>query len=91
MKDYFKTPIKSLSDAEGFFFQLEQDDLLYHPEDAPEQIYNAHGRIFTDAECVLIRARINEVYEFMDDPCEYILTLDTYRTITDDERMTGRK
>ncbi len=75
MKPYFLDPIKSFADAEGFFFCLYQDSLLFHPEDDPGNVIDANGRIFTDAEAHVIRQRIDEVYEFMDDPCDFILTM----------------
>jgi hypothetical protein len=75
MKHYFLDPIKSESDSEGFFFCLYQDGLLFHPEDDPANVVDKNGRIFTDFEALLIRQRIDEVYEFMDDPCKFILSM----------------
>ena len=75
MNPLFITPIKSESDAQGFFFCLDQQGLLFHPEDDPANVINSHGRIFTDPEATAIRQRIDEVYEFMDDPCNFILSM----------------
>jgi hypothetical protein len=76
MKDYFLTPIKSFADAEGFFFCLYQDGLLFHPEDDPSIVVDRSGSLlFTDPEVLIIRQRIEEVYEVMDDPCRFILDL----------------
>jgi hypothetical protein len=75
MKPYFLNPLTSLADCEGFFFCLDQDGLLFHPEDDPASVINANGRIFNDEEANAIRQRIGEVYEFMDDPCEFILSM----------------
>jgi hypothetical protein len=75
MKHYFLDPIKSESDAEGFFFCLHQDGLLFHPEDDPFDVVNKNGRVFTDSEAHAIRQRLDEIYQFMDDPCEYALSL----------------
>jgi hypothetical protein len=75
MNPLFITPIKSESDAQGFFFCLDQQGLLFHPEDDPANVINDSGRIFTESEAHAIRQRIDEVYEFMDDPCEYILSM----------------
>ncbi len=75
MKPYFLTPLTSLADCEGFFFCLEQDSLLFHPEDDPANVINEQGRIFSDSEANAIRQRISEAYEFMDDPCEFILRM----------------
>jgi len=77
MRDYFLDPIKSEADAEGFFFCLHQDGLLFHPEDDPSTVINGQsgGMLFSDSEVPLIRQRIGEAYEFMDDPCEFILSM----------------
>ena len=76
MRDYFLDPIKSEADAEGFFFCLYQDGLLFHPEDDPSIVVNQSGSLlFTDAEVLIIRERIDEVYSVMDDPCEFILSM----------------
>lgn len=75
MRDYFSSPIKSEADAEGFFFCLHQDGLLFHPEDDPSTVINGQSRIFTDEEALLIRQRIDEAYEVMDDPCHFILSM----------------
>ena len=76
MRPYFSDPIKSFADAEGFFFCLYQDGLLFHPEDDPSIVVNQSGALlFTDAEVLLIRQRVDEAYEVMDDPCEFILSM----------------
>ncbi len=76
MKPYFKTPITSKAGAHAFFDQLNADGLLFHPEDSPESIVGADGGpLFTPAECVEMRRRIQEVYEFDDDPCGHCLDL----------------
>lgn len=77
MRDYFLDPIRSSADAEGFFFFLYQDNLLFHPEDDPSVVINGRSgeMLFNDSEVPLIRQRIDEIYEFMDDPCEFILTI----------------
>ena len=82
MRDYFLSPITRFSDAEGFLFCLDQDGLLFHPEDDPSTVINSKtgNPIFTDEEVLLIRQRIDEVYEFMDDPCQWILeSLDPFK------------
>lgn len=77
MKTYFLDPIKSEADAEGFFFCLYQDGLLFHPEDDPATIVKGQSGalLFTDAEVLIIRQRIDEIYSVMDDPCEFILRM----------------
>ena len=75
MKPYFLNPLTSFADCEGFFFCLHQDGLLFHPEDDSFSVINANGRILTNEEAEALRRRIDEVYEFMDDPCEFILSM----------------
>ena len=72
---YIKTPIKTLDNAKGFFYQLSKDDKLFHPEDDPDSIINRQGKpLFSPSECIDLRLRINEIYKLMDDPCDYILS-----------------
>jgi hypothetical protein len=75
VRPYFLTPLTSLSDCEGFFFCLDQDGLLFHPEDDPANVINDQGQLFKPEEVKALRQRIDEAYEFMDDPCEYILSM----------------
>lgn len=77
MTDLYTTPIKTEADAEGFFFQLHQLGRLFHPEDNPAEVVNgASGEwLFTKEQAEHLRARLDEVYEVMDDPCAYCLTL----------------
>jgi hypothetical protein len=75
MKPYFLTPLKSFADCEGFFFCLDQDGLLFHPEDDPAIVINDKGQLFNPEEVKALRQRIDEAYEFMDDPCEFILSM----------------
>jgi hypothetical protein len=75
MKPYFLTPLTSFADCEGFLFCLDQDGLLFHPEDDPAIVINDKGQLFNPEEVKALRQRIDEVYEFMDDPCEFILSM----------------
>ena len=77
MSDVYTTPIRTEADAEGFFYQLHQLGRLFHPEDDPATVINgASGQwLFTPDQCQHLRQRIDEVYEVMDDPCAYCLTL----------------
>jgi len=63
--------------------------MLFHPEDNPaDVINNATGQpLFTSEQVEQVRQRIDEVYEVMDDPCEYILTLTG--PVTDEQRANG--
>lgn len=87
--DYLRTPINTEADAEGFFFCLDQDGKLFHPEDDPASVVNDAGRVFTDDEAELLRERIAEVYAVIDDPCAYILDLLNQNIATDDTRSNG--
>jgi hypothetical protein len=76
MKPYFLSPLTTLSQCEGFFSCLINDDLMFHPEDDPSIVVNKSGdMLFSDSEVNALRQRINEVYRLMDDPCDFILTL----------------
>ena len=75
MRPYFLTPLTSFADCEGFFFCLDQDGLLFHPEDDPANVINDQGQLFNPEEVKALRQRIDEAYEFMDDPCEFILLM----------------
>lgn len=70
MTDVYTAHIRTEADAEGFFFQLHQLGRLFHPEDDPSNI-----DIFTPDQAQHLRDRINEVYEVVDDPRDYCLTL----------------
>lgn len=86
MTDIYTTPIRTEADAEGFFFQLHQLGRLFHPEDNPSEVVNgASGEwLFTKEQAKHLRDRLDEVYEVMDDPCAYCLTL----TNPDSDRET---
>lgn len=77
MIDLYTTPIKTEADAQGFFFQLHQLGQLFHPEDNPSEVVNGSTGewLFTDDQAQHLRHRLDEVYEVMDDPCAYCLTL----------------
>jgi hypothetical protein len=91
MTDVYTTPIRTEADAEGFFYQLHQLGRLFHPEDNPAEVVNgaSGGWLFTNEQAQHLRARLDEVYEVMNDPCEYCLTLtnpvDDYETETGED------
>lgn len=72
MTDIYTTPIRTEADAEGFFFQLHQLGRLFHPEDNPAEVI---GSLFTKEQAAHLTERLDEVYEVMEDPCAYCLTL----------------
>jgi hypothetical protein len=77
MKDYFKTQITSEDESKQFYRKLNSDGLLFHPEDNPNQIINIRKeglvRLFTDEECKYLNERLDETFEYMTDPCEFIV------------------
>lgn len=77
MTDIYTTPIRTEADAEGFFFQLHQLGRLFHPEDNPAEVVSgaSGGWLFTKEQAAHLTERLTEVYEVMDDPCAYCLTL----------------
>ena len=75
MTELYTTPIKTEADAEGFFFQLHQLGRLFHPEDNPSEVVSGGGWLFTQEQAQHLRDRLTEVYEVMNDPCAYCLTL----------------
>lgn len=90
MKSYFKVPLTSKAEVEGFFWNLFSDNLLFHPEDDPKNIVRVSELnlkrsepLFTADEIVQLRARLDEVWDIYDDPCKFIL--DTFYTKPDYE------
>lgn len=74
MKNYFITPITSITDAQKFLHQLNADNLIFHPSDDAEDIIDLSGNyIFTPEEADKVNARMDEVWHHMEDPCKYIL------------------
>ena len=81
MNAIFTTKIKSVNDAEIFFFNLWQLGLDYHPEDNAHDVINGKTKkpLFTKDEADLMNQRMEESFIYMDDPCEYLLDL-MYKT-----------
>ena len=78
MKLLFTDEITNVSEAQDFLTNLYNEDLLYHPDDDPRDIYykDADGNgidLFTEEECVLLDQRMNEVFAHLGDPCGFIL------------------
>lgn len=78
----FLSPLRNLDEAKDLFRYLKRHDLLFHPEDDPEEISHTETRLplFTSDEARELRHRMNEAYEFdwqeYDDPCGFCLALD---------------
>ena len=78
MKLLFTDQITNISKAQDYLTNLYNEDLLYHPEDDPRDIYykNPNGDVtdlFTEEECILLDQRMTEVYKYLKDPCGFIL------------------
>lgn len=73
----FKNKITSTAEAEGFLFCLHDSGLSFHPEDNPASIINSKTgqRVFTDQQAADLTDRMEEVYFYMVDPCDYLLNL----------------
>ena len=86
----YAKPIKSEQDAADFFYDLHATDRIFHPDDDPAGIIRtATGApLFTPAECVNLRLRMEEVHIYMADPCAYILD-EFDPTVTDETRKGG--
>ena len=69
----YTTPITDLAEAQDFFRRLSHAGKLFHPEADPAEVSDAGICIFTPDEVVEVRKRIDEVYQFMPDPCDFIL------------------
>jgi hypothetical protein len=74
MKSYFTTPITTEDDSKNFIHSLHKDGLLFHPEDDAHDIKDHKGEyLFTDEEAFELNNRLEEVYDYIEDPCEYII------------------
>jgi len=77
MNALFTTPIANTADAEGFLFQLHDLGLSFHPEDSAASVVDSKtgNLLFTTAEASAIDERMDEVFQYMADPCAYLLDL----------------
>jgi protocatechuate 3,4-dioxygenase beta subunit len=75
MKAYMTTKIKSEKDAQRFITELYFDDNMYHLAESAKNIINlkTNEKAFTAEECELLDQRVNEVFEYIEDP--FILCL----------------
>lgn len=78
----FLRPLGNLEEAKELFRYLKCHDLLFHPEDDPEEISHTETRLplFTADESRELRHRMDEAYELdwqeHDCPCGFCLALD---------------
>ena len=71
----FTKPINSMQEAKDFLTFLHDSDQLFHLDEDPRDIIkNATGlRLFNEEQCTNLEARLEEVFEYLDNPFEYIL------------------
>jgi len=74
-KTYFMIHIHREDQAKEFLDKLYEDGFMYHPEDDAHDIINDKGELFTADEANLLNERMDEIWEILDDPCEYVLEL----------------
>ena len=74
---YFKKVITNVEESHLFLDRLQSDYPMLHPEDDMNNIIeNSTGeRTFTEEQAEDLHNRYDEVYEYLDDPCEYILKI----------------
>jgi hypothetical protein len=73
--NHFKKSITNKEESKEFLIFLNETDQLFHPEEDPRDIIkNSTGeKLFTEEQSVDLEIRLDEVYEYLEDPCEYIL------------------
>ena len=71
----FTNQIKSTQKAKDFLTYLNDTDQLFHPEDNPRDIISntTKKRLFNESQCLDLDQRIEEVFFYLDDPCQFIL------------------
>jgi hypothetical protein len=76
---YFYKEITSEVDAKRFICELYFDGKMFHFASEPEEIYNIEDDTpaFNKPECDLLRARVAEVFEYIEDPYQLCLALVT--------------
>lgn len=75
--NFLNNQIKSSTDMKSFVDNLALNDKLFHFEDDPADIIDRDDNsIFTDAECILVNKRIDEICELdlLDSAFDYVLT-----------------
>ena len=71
----FTKKINSEQDAKDFLIFLNETDRTFHPEDDPRDVIELYTGLntFTEEQCIHLDNRIQEIYRFLEDPCEYII------------------
>ena len=74
MKNFTKK-INSIQDAQAFLTFLNDTDQMFHLEEDPREIIKntTKQRLFTEEQCVNLENRLDEVFDYLDDPCEYAM------------------
>lgn len=80
----FREPISCVEDAQRLFRYLHQHDLLFHPEEPPEDITHHDGTaLFTEDEARELRHRMSEAWQQewseYECPCGFCISIDEER------------
>ena len=76
IKSYLMVHIHREDQAEQFFSKMYEDGILFHPEDDAHTIMNHDDTpLFTNDEAILINERMDEIWDVVEDPCNYVLRL----------------
>ena len=88
----YRTPLQTLDDCIQWFIDLRDEGLLFHPEDDPASIVRSlnGAPVFAPDDVPHIRARIDECFALLDDPCQ--VALDILRDeVSDETRSNGSR
>ena len=69
----FKNKITTIQESKDFLTQLNQTDQLFHPEEDPRNIISNNKPLFSEEQSVDLELRLDEIFEYLEDPCQYIL------------------
>jgi hypothetical protein len=78
MMKLISTPVTGRQEAIKLLAWLSTENLLYHPEDDANDILVKESdgnlvNLFTKEQGDLLNTRMDEVFEHMDDPCQWIM------------------
>ena len=83
MKSDFTKQINTINQARLFLNNLLEDNLMFHLESNPHEILNSNEEpLFTTEQANLLELRLSEVFDKLDDPCEYVVEHPLYIKMT---------
>ena len=70
-------PLRTADEARNWIRLLQKHNLTFHFDSPPDDIYETQSneRTFTDADVPLVRARVNELFDFDFCPFAFALAL----------------